>query len=68
MPDAYVPPEMVNKNDVQEEDESSQFSEQVYKYLTDLQAPKSGGANTERKASKQVKNYAVNDMRTANEK
>lgn len=69
MPERYVPPEVETKLDVQEDSES-EFSEKVNKYLTEIKGNKTViSSNPGQKLSKsKIKHYAVNDMRTANER
>lgn len=66
MPDPYEPPVEETRKDVAPEDSGSEYSEQLEKYLYEIQKPVKGN-KTERKVSKEIKHFAVNDMRIGNE-
>jgi hypothetical protein len=66
MPDAYEPPVEDTRKDVAPDDSGSEFSVQIEKYLHEIQQP-GKGHKTERKISKEIKHFAVNDMRIGNE-
>lgn len=69
LPEAYVPPIEETKKDVREENSDSDFSIQIDRYLNELAAdePLQPGSKSERKITKEIKHYAVNDMRIGNE-
>lgn len=67
LPDAYEPPVEETRKDVAPDDSGSEFSVQIEKYLHEIQQPGQKGNKTERKISKEIKHYAVNDMRIGNE-
>lgn len=66
LPDAYEPPVEETRKDAAPDDSGSEFSVQIEKYLHEIQQPKKG-SKTERKATKEIKHFAVNDMRIGNE-